>query len=134
LLVIVPDSDTLEVEARVANKDIGFVRSGQSVRVKLDAFLFTRYGTLPGRVLSLSKDAVEVPGSEPVYMARIQLDAATFTYNYIGSEHRIYLRQFPSGALNLDHLDVVFTDPLGRLIEFNGADHSIFLRIAYEAR
>ena len=67
-------------------------------------------------------------------MARIQLDAATFTYNYIGSEHRIYLRQFPSGALNLDHLDVVFTDPLGRLIEFNGADHSIFLRIAYEAR
>lgn len=77
LLVIVPDSDTLEVEARVANKDIGFVRSGQSVRVKLDAFLFTRYGTLPGRVLSLSKDAVEGPGSEPVYMARIQLDQDT---------------------------------------------------------
>ena len=57
-------------------------------------------------------------------MARIQLEASTFTYNYIGSENRVYLRQFPSGALNLDHLDIVFTDPLGRLIEFNGADPS----------
>ena len=76
------------------------------------------------------------PGHVPrgTLMARIQLEASTFTYNYIGSENRVYLRQFPSGALNLDHLDIVFTDPLGRLIEFNGADHSLFLRIAYEAR
>ena len=67
-------------------------------------------------------------------MARFQLTAETFTINYIGSENRVYLRQFPSGALNLDCLDIVFTDALGRLFDFNGADHSLYLRIAYEAR
>jgi hypothetical protein len=66
-------------------------------------------------------------------IARLQLTAGQWNINYLGSENRIYLRSFRSGALNLDHLNIVFTDPLGRLIDFNGADHSLFLRIAYEA-
>lgn len=77
LLVIVPDDDTLEVEARVANRDIGFVRVGQAVKVKLDAFLFTRYGTLPGRVLSLSKDSVDGGSADAAYVARIALERDT---------------------------------------------------------
>ena len=67
-------------------------------------------------------------------VARLQLTAGQWNINNFGSENRIYLRTFQSGALNLDHLDIVFTDPLGRLIDFNGADHSLFLRIAYESR
>jgi hypothetical protein len=66
--------------------------------------------------------------------ARMQLTAGQWNINYLESEARVYLRTFPSGAVNLHHLDVLFTDPLGRLIDFNGADHSLFLRIAYEGR
>jgi hemolysin D len=59
LLVIVPGNQALEVEATVLNRDIGFIRPGQEVRIKLEPFPFTRYGTIPGRVLSVSRDAVQ---------------------------------------------------------------------------
>lgn len=73
LMVIVPDHDGIELEARVLNKDIGFVREGQSVAVKFEAFPFTRYGTVPGIVTSLSHDAVSDPRLGASYIARINL-------------------------------------------------------------
>jgi hemolysin D len=57
LMTIVPDGTGIEVEANVENKDIGFVREGQEVEVKLDAFPFTRYGLVKGKVRKLSHDA-----------------------------------------------------------------------------
>ena len=47
------------VEAQVGYGDIGFVREGQEVAVKLDAFPFTRYGLLKGHVRKLGRDAVQ---------------------------------------------------------------------------
>lgn len=77
LMVIVPQDQRLEVEALIANRDIGFIEEGQAVALKIDTFNFTRYGLLPGRVLSLSPDAVmPEKGAEPMYAARIALDAA----------------------------------------------------------
>jgi len=38
LMVIVPDDHPLEIEAFLENKDIGFVNSGQSATVKVEAF------------------------------------------------------------------------------------------------
>ena len=38
------------MEAQVLNRDIGFVRPGLEMTVKLEAFPFTRYGTLPGEL------------------------------------------------------------------------------------
>jgi hemolysin D len=59
LMTIVPKNSTLEVDALLANKDIGFVESGQTAVLKLDAFPFTRYGTLSGKVVRISHDAVD---------------------------------------------------------------------------
>lgn len=58
LLVIVPKAEPLEVEAWVENKDIGFVHVGQQGEIKVAAFPFTRYGTIPAQVRTLSHDAV----------------------------------------------------------------------------
>jgi hemolysin D len=58
LLVVVPADAHLEIEARVSNQDIGFVRTGQDVEIKVDTFNFTRYGLLHGKVTSLSQDAI----------------------------------------------------------------------------
>jgi hemolysin D len=63
LMIVVPDNAVPVVEARILNKDIGFVREGQPVRVKLEAFPFTDYGIVPGVVESISRDSVDT--SEP---------------------------------------------------------------------
>jgi hemolysin D len=61
------------VEARVLNKDIGFIRAGQDAEIKLETFLFTRYGTVPGKVVSVSRDAVEDEKAGPYYPVRVSL-------------------------------------------------------------
>jgi hemolysin D len=58
LAVVVPSDVVLEIEAMVPNREIGFVHVGQDVQIKVDAFNFTRYGLLHGRVLSVSQDAI----------------------------------------------------------------------------
>ncbi len=58
LMVIVPDDGSVIAEVMVANKDIGFVRPGQPVRLKLETFNFTRYGTLDGELAWVSADAL----------------------------------------------------------------------------
>jgi hemolysin D len=59
LLVVAPTEGALEVEALVANLDIGFVKLGQSAVVKIDAFPFTRFGVLHGKVSRIASEAVE---------------------------------------------------------------------------
>jgi hemolysin D len=59
LMTIVPLDAPIEVEALIFNKDIGFVEPGQPAVVKVEAFPFTRYGTLEGIVAKVSRDAVD---------------------------------------------------------------------------
>lgn len=58
LAIVVPTQPPLEIEAKVSNRDIGFVHAGQKVEIKVDTFNFTRYGLLHGEVISLSSDAI----------------------------------------------------------------------------
>ncbi len=74
LMVIVPAATEIEVEAQVLNKDIGFVREGQAVRVKLEAFPFTDYGWIEGVVETISRDAIQDEQLGLVYTARIRLE------------------------------------------------------------
>ena len=76
LMVVVPSSDAIEVEVRVLNKDIGFVHEGQPVAVKVEAFPFTRYGTVPGTLSSISRDAVPDQKLGATYVAQIKLARA----------------------------------------------------------
>jgi hemolysin D len=94
LMVVVPADSGLEIEAMVSNRDIGFIRVGDVVEIKIDTFNFTRYGLIEGKVLSMSQDAItrdkpqdksgdqtsgaatassEPKGQELVYAARISL-------------------------------------------------------------
>ena len=59
LMTVVPTGGALSIEAFIDNADIGFVHPGQAVVVKLDAFPFTRYGTLDGTVVSVATDALD---------------------------------------------------------------------------
>ncbi|MDI9238639.1 HlyD family type I secretion periplasmic adaptor subunit [Lysobacter sp. LF1] len=77
LLVVVPSEESLEVEATVLNKDIGFVRPGQSVTVKIESFPYTRYGYLTGTVASVSHDAAQDEQLGLVFPARVRLSGAS---------------------------------------------------------
>ncbi len=57
LLNLVPEQEPLRAEVYIRNEDIGFVRQGQSVRLKLVAYPFTKYGLLEGHVKNISADA-----------------------------------------------------------------------------
>jgi HlyD family secretion protein/hemolysin D len=61
LLSVVPDDNHVEIEAVLENRDIGFVEAGQPVELKIDAFPFTRYGLLRGKVVSIDRDAEAAP-------------------------------------------------------------------------
>jgi len=75
LMTVVPDGAGVEIDAQVLNDDIGFVAEGQPVEVKLEAFPFTRYGLVKGRVRKLGRDAASAgpngvtPGSTAAAMA-----------------------------------------------------------------
>lgn len=74
LMMIVPNDGELVVEAMLENKDIGFVRPGHSVEVKIDAFPYTKYGTLSGRVSHVSLDAISDEKYGLIYSVLITLE------------------------------------------------------------
>ena len=59
ILVVVPTEGPINIEAQIDNKDIGFILPGQEAVIKVDAFPFTRYGTLDGTVTQVSRDAID---------------------------------------------------------------------------
>ena len=73
LMTIVPADTDIEVEAMLLNKDIGFVRAGQDVELKIESFPFTKYGTLNGTVTQVSRDAVADEALGLVYPVRVEL-------------------------------------------------------------
>jgi multidrug resistance efflux pump len=65
-------------EASVSNEDVGHLRPGLPARVKLDAYDYQRYGTVPGLVSFLSPDSGVQPESgsgkeRPIYLLRVEL-------------------------------------------------------------
>ena len=58
ILELVPSEDGLLVEAMVMPKDIGSVRIGQEAKVSLTAYDSSIYGSLKGKVVAISPDAV----------------------------------------------------------------------------
>ena len=80
LMEIVPVGKQARVEARVRPSDIGFIKVGQEVKVKLSAYEFTVYGGLSGSVQAISPDAivdVERGGEGSHYRALVTADLST---------------------------------------------------------
>lgn len=67
LMTVVPFSAPLVIKATVLNKDIGFVKDGMPVLVKIDTFDFQKYGILKGTVRNVSKHSTEDEKLGPVY-------------------------------------------------------------------
>ena len=76
VLKIVP-TDILVARAYVTNRDIGFLRIGQSVKVRVDAYPYNEFGELVGQISSIGSDVLEPDQSFNYYRfpVTIQLDS-----------------------------------------------------------
>lgn len=59
IMTIAPAKPSLQVEALVPNTDIGFLKLGQGAVIKVDAFPFTRFGTVRGHIVRIAAGAIE---------------------------------------------------------------------------
>ncbi|MBL8378978.1 MAG: HlyD family type I secretion periplasmic adaptor subunit [Burkholderiales bacterium] len=62
LLTLVPADSPLEAEIQIAADDIGFVRKGDVVRVKIDAFPFQKHGSIDGTLIVVGADSFLAEG------------------------------------------------------------------------
>lgn len=74
LAQIVPEKVPLYVDAVLDNQDVGFVKSGQRVVVKVATYPFQRYGYLEGVVENISPDAIQDDKKGLIYKAKIKLN------------------------------------------------------------
>lgn len=74
LAQIVPEKVPLYVDAALDNQDIGFVKSGQRVVVKVATYPFQRYGYLEGTVENISPDSIQDDKKGLIYKAKIKLN------------------------------------------------------------
>lgn len=91
LMLIVPNKAQLHAELAVPASAIGFVKPGQEVRLAVDAFPYQRFGTVPGRVLTVSQSPVKQTGPDgnptSIYPATVALERQSL--NAYGSEQQL---------------------------------------------
>lgn len=79
LMEIVPVEEDLIVEAMVQPNDIGHLKNGQPVKVKVSAFDFSRYGAVTGRLNTISATTFQNEKDQSFYKVKIRMDR-----NYVG--------------------------------------------------
>jgi adhesin transport system membrane fusion protein len=72
IIEIVPLDDTLLLEARIAPRDIGFLRPGQAATVKFSAYDFLVFGGLDAVVESIGADTITDDDENPFYLVRVR--------------------------------------------------------------
>jgi HlyD family secretion protein len=78
ILKIVP-KDNLIAKVYITNRDIGFVKEGQNVDVRIDSFPFQQYGDIKGELISIGSDALPPDQIYNFYRfpAKVRLDRQT---------------------------------------------------------
>lgn len=75
---VIGDDTQLIADVDILNKDIGYIRTGQTAAIKLDTFNFQKYGKLEGTVISVSPDAILDERKGWIYKAKVSLDDSVF--------------------------------------------------------
>ncbi|MCU0524571.1 MAG: HlyD family type I secretion periplasmic adaptor subunit [Elainella sp. Prado103] len=81
LMSILPEDETLMLEVKVLNRDIGFVTEGMRAKVKLATFPFQEFGTINGEVEQVSPNATVDRDLGPVFETKIRLDRKEINVN-----------------------------------------------------
>lgn len=111
ILKIVP-GDALIAKVYLTNRDIGFIREGMPVDVRIDSFPFSEFGDIKGELIWIGSDALPPDQIRPFYSfpARIRLDQQYLKVN----QREILLQSGMSVSANIRVRDrtvlSIFTD------------------------
>ena len=87
ILDLVPTKDSLIVEARLPNSDIGFVKINQEAVVKLSSADSVNFGQINGRVIQISPDTEEDENDKRIVFYKILVET---DQNFFESKNRVY--------------------------------------------
>ncbi|AKG19992.1 HlyD family efflux transporter periplasmic adaptor subunit [Calothrix sp. 336/3] len=76
VLKIVPNQNLI-AKVYITNRDIGFVRNGQDVDVRIDSFPFQEYGDIKGKIISIGSDALPPDQIHPFYRFPVKVQLNT---------------------------------------------------------
>ena len=74
LIEIVPRDDKLLVEAKIRPSDIAFLHPGQEAIVKIAAYDYSIFGSLPAKLVHISADTIVDEKEESYYVIRVLTD------------------------------------------------------------
>ena len=87
ILDLVPTKDSLIVEARLPNSDIGFVKVNQDAVVKLSSADSVNFGQINGKVIQISPDTEQDENDKRIVFYKILVETEQ---SYFQSKNRIY--------------------------------------------
>lgn len=111
ILKIVP-TESLVAKVYLTNKDIGFVKEGMPVDVRIDSFPFSEFGDIKGELVWIGSDALPPEEIRPYYSfpAKVKLDQQYL----VVSDRKISLQSGMSISTNIKVRDrtvlSIFTD------------------------
>lgn len=115
LVSIVPENADLEMVCYIKNMDIADIKVGDDTVIKLEAYPYSRYGTLSGRITYISPSAFSDEKLGSVYLVRIVPDSVSDSMQLISGMSGI--AEIKTG--NRSIMDY-FLDPI-----LNGMDESL---------
>jgi adhesin transport system membrane fusion protein len=71
LMQIVPQDEQLLIETRIAPRDIAFIHPEQEAKVKITAYDYSIYGSLDGKVVTISPDTIQDEAKPEVFYYRV---------------------------------------------------------------
>lgn len=126
LFTLVPLDVPLEVEVQIEAADVGFVKVGDLVRIKLDAYPFQKHGTLAGRVQTVSQDAFARDAGQSraagqsgtsYFLARVSLDSTRL--EKVGENFRLLPGMSTAGEIKVGRRSIIsyFLYPIVRTLD-----------------
>ena len=118
VLKVVPEQ-SLMAEVFITNKDIGFVRKGMPVDVRIESYNFSEFGDIKGILVSVGEDALPPDEIYPYYRfpAKVELNRQTLNAN----GEKLPLQSGMSITANIKTRDrtilSIFTDKFTKTVE-----------------
>ncbi|MEM6755020.1 MAG: HlyD family efflux transporter periplasmic adaptor subunit [Cyanobacteria bacterium P01_C01_bin.38] len=118
VLKVVPQQ-SLKAEVFITNKDIGFVREGMPVDVRVESYNFSEFGDIKGTLVSIGDDALPPDEIYPYYRfpAKVELNRQTLNAN----GEKLPLQSGMSVVANIKTRDrtilSIFTDKFTKAVE-----------------
>lgn len=111
LLNIIPEGSGLQVELYAPSRAVGFLRAGQEVGLRFDAFPYEKFGIQKGKILKISQSTLSPnelkaqdqtirADGETLYKIAVLLDKPTI--NIYGKEESLKVGMKVSASINLE--------------------------------